>query len=178
MSMASEQEPQERTLLRLRRHGRALVLPVLVMLVLAAAAGYFVGRLREPWMNWAAGGCAIALFLLLGLVPVLRWLSNRVIITDRRVIMRRGLFVHHRSEVPLSRVREVRSRRGPGQRIFGSGDVELLYGPDDPVLLRDVPGPRAVTNALQLLLENAYALAATAQPQPTSPGALFGVRSG
>ena len=157
-------ETREETLLRLRRHGRVLVLPVLVMLALAAAAGYFVGALPEAWMNWAAGLGALALFLLLGLGPVLGWLSNRTIITDRRVIVRQGFFVHRRSEVPLSRVREVRSRRGPVQRLFGSGDIELMVAADAPARLRDVPGPQAVVEALQQLVEQAYQRASAPWP--------------
>src|SRR5690606_21130373 len=88
--------------------------------------------------------------------PILSWLTHRVTITTRRVIIRRGFFVHRRSEVPLSRVREVRSKRGPVQRLFGSGDIELLVGVDAPVLLRDVPNVILVVDALQELIEQDF----------------------
>ena len=146
----------ERPILSVRRQGRILALPVLLLIVLAAAAGYFVGALPEAWMNWAAGLGALAVGLLLGVGPILGWLTNRVTITSRRVIVRRGFFVHRRSEIPLSRVREVRSRRGIGQRMFGAGDLELLVGPDAPTLLRDVPTPDAIVDALQELIEQDY----------------------
>lgn len=160
----------EVVLFRLRRHGRALVLPVLVMLALAAAAGYFVGALPEPWMNLAAGVGAVVLLVLFGIGPVFRWLSRRVIITNRRVIFRHGFFVHRRSEVPLSRVREVRSRRGPMQRLFGSGDIELIVGSDAPSRLRDVPSPGAVIDALQQLIESAYQGGFDRWPAATTAG--------
>lgn len=146
----------ETPIVSLRRHGRVLTLPVIVLLVLAAAAGYFAGGLPESWMNWAAGLGALALALLLGVGPVLGWLANRATITNRRVIVRRGFFVHRRTEIPLSRVREVRSKRGPVQRMFGSGDVELVVGVDAPTVLRDVPGATAVGDALQELIERDY----------------------
>ena len=146
----------ERPILSVRRQGRILALPVLLLIALAAAAGYFVGALPEAWMNWAAGLGALAVALLLGVGPILGWLTNRVTITSRRVIVRRGFFVHRRSEIPLSRVREVRSRRGIGQRMFGAGDIELLVGPDAPTLLRDVPTPDAIVDALQELIEQDY----------------------
>lgn len=146
----------EKPVLSVRRQGRILALPVLLLIALAGLSGYFVGALPDAWMNWAAGLGALALALLLGIGPVLGWLTNRVTLTNRRVITRSGFFVHRRSEIPLSRVREVRSKRGPMQRMFGSGDVELLVGPDAPTVLRDVPGPEAIVDALQELIEQNY----------------------
>lgn len=148
--------PVETTLFSLRRQGRVLTLPVLLLVALAAASGYFVGTLPEDWMNWAAGFGALALALLLGVGPVLGWLTNRVTVTTRRVILRRGFFVHRRSEVPLSRVREVRLKRGIVQRMFGSGDIELMVGVDAPILLRDVPAPGLAVDALHELIEQNY----------------------
>lgn len=146
----------ETVIVRLRRHGRRLVPPVLLLILLAAASGFWVGALPEAWMNWAAGLGAIAIALLLGAGPVLAWLNNRVIVTDRRVIVRHGFLVQRRAEVPISRVREVRSRRGIVQRVFGSGDVELLVGADEPTILRDVPAPALLVDALQELIERNY----------------------
>ena len=146
----------ETRLFRVRRQGRVLALPVLVLLVLAAAAGFFVGRLPEAWMNLAAGLGAIAVALLLGLGPLLGWLTDSVTVTDRRVIVKHGFFVHRRSEIPLSRVREVRLKRGPLQQLFGSGDIELMVGAEAPVVLRDRPGPRLILDALQELVEENY----------------------
>ena len=142
---------------RVRRHGRRLVLPVLALIAIAAASGYWVGRLPEPWMNWAAGAGAILLALLFGIGPILSWLAERIVITNRRVIQRRGLLVHHRSEVPISRIREVRLRRGPVQRMFGSGDIELLVGAEPPTILRDLPGATLLVDALQELIERNFA---------------------
>lgn len=146
----------ETVIVRLRRHGRRLVPPALLLILLAAASGFWVGALPEAWMNWAAGLGAIAIALLLGAGPVLAWLNNRVIVTDRRVIVRHGFLVQRRAEVPISRVREVRSRRGIVQRVFGSGDVELLVGADEPTILRDVPAPALLVDALQELIERNY----------------------
>ena len=146
----------EKPILSVRRQGRRLTLPVLLLIMLAAASGYFVGTFPEAWMNWASGLGAIAIALLLGVCPVLGWLANRITITNRRVIVRRGFFVHRRSEMPLSRIREVRTKRGPLQRLFGSGDIELLVGIDAPIVLRDVPGPENIVDALHELIEHNY----------------------
>ncbi|WP_240423201.1 PH domain-containing protein [Leucobacter sp. wl10] len=151
---ASYAQP-EAAVLRFRRHGRRLVPPAIAMLAAAAAAGYWVGALPAVWMNLLAAAGAALLGLLLGVLPVLAWLAHRTTVTTRRVIVRRGLFVHRRSEVSLSRVREVRTRRGPLQRLRGSGDIELLHGAES-MRLEDVPGVQVVADALRELMERNY----------------------
>ncbi len=143
-------------MLRFRRHGRQLVLPVLALLVIAAAAGFWVGAFAAAWQNLLAGFIAIALGVFLGLFPVLRWLTQRTTVTTRRVIQRRGVFVRHRSEVSFVRVREVRTRRGLLQRACGAGDIDLHVGAERTIL-PDVPSVLVVADALQELVERNYA---------------------
>ncbi|MHA3683307.1 PH domain-containing protein [Leucobacter sp. HY1908] len=152
----------EAVVLRVRPHGRRLLLPVVLVAAVAAATGYWVGTLPAAWMNTLAGIGAVVLVLLVGLLPLLSWLTHRTTVTSRRVIVRSGLFVRHRSEVPLSRVREVRTRRGPMQRLWGSSDIVLLVG-NESVMVRDVPGAAVVAEALQDLMERNYAHATRTQ---------------
>ena len=146
----------EVVVLRFRRHGRRLVLPVVVMIAIAGAAGYWVGALPSAWMNLTAGAGAALLGVLLGIVPVLSWLARRTTVTTRRVIARRGILVHQRTELPLSRVREVRARRGPLQRLWGAGDIELHHG-SESMRIEDAPGVVRITEALNDLMERNYA---------------------
>ncbi|MEJ6489624.1 PH domain-containing protein [Leucobacter sp. USCH14] len=146
----------EVVVLRFRRHGRRLVLPVLVLVAIAGAAGYWVGTFVEGWMNLLAAGGAVALALLLGVFPVLRWLTFRTTVTTRRVIQRHGVFSRHRSEVSFVRIREVRTRRTLAQRLFGSGDIDLHVGAERSTIA-DVPGVAAAADALQELVERNYA---------------------
>lgn len=145
----------EVVVLRFRRHGRRLALPVLVLIAIAAAAGFWVGVLPEEWMNLLAAAGAAVMGLLLGVFPILAWLAQRTTVTTRRVIVRGGFFVRHRSEVALARVREVRSRRSVGQRMCGAGDIDLLSGTERTVLA-DVPGVERVVDALQELSERNF----------------------
>lgn len=140
---------------RFRPHGKRLVFPIIVLLVVAAASGYWVGALPEAWMNLLAALGAVLIALLLGIIPILTWLTRRTTITTRRVIVRSGFFVRHRSEIMLARVREVKSRRSLAQRMRGSGDIELLQGIERTVL-SDVPGVETVIDALQELSERNY----------------------
>lgn len=148
--------------LRIRPHGRRLLFPALAVAAIAAATGFWVGALPEEWMNVLAGLGAAVLAVVLGLLPLVSWLTCRTVITSRRVIVRGGLFVRHRSEVQLSRVREVRTRRGMLQRMWGASDIDLMFGAE-AVTLQDVPGAADVAEALQDLMERNYAHATRAQ---------------
>lgn len=147
-------EPPSRpevVVLRVRRHGRHLTVPVVLLFAIAAATGYWVGSFAQPLANVAAGIAAILLSILLVFLPILTWLAERTTITTRRVIMRRGFFVRHRLEISLSRVSEVRTRRTVGQRMHGSGDIDLCVGPDRTTVA-DVPGMTRVAEAVQELV--------------------------
>lgn len=146
----------EVVVLRFRRHGRHLFLPVLLLIAVPGVTAFFAGTFPESWMNvlLLVGGAAV--FVLFGLLPVLAWLARRTTVTTSRTIVQRGLFVRHRSEVPLARVREVRTRQGLWKRIWGAGDIDLHVGAEVAVL-QDVPGVRAVADALQDLVQRNFA---------------------
>ncbi|MFC5338038.1 PH domain-containing protein [Leucobacter denitrificans] len=148
-------QPPEVIVVRVRRHGRHLTFPVLALLVIFAASGYFIGTFPEPWMNLLAAGAAGALAIVLGILPILAWLSRRAVITSRRAIVHHGFFVRHRSEVSLARVREVRSKQNPIQRMFGSGDIDLFVGAE-ATRITDAPGVKDLHAAIQELSERSY----------------------
>jgi hypothetical protein len=71
------------------------------------------------------------------------------------------VIAHSRQELLHSRGYEVSVRRGGLQRIAGSGDVRIGSGGEHPLVLRDVPKPLLVSDALHDLMEsNASALSA------------------
>lgn len=154
-SPLSQSAEPEVVVLRLRRHGRVLTLPVLLLMAVAGAAGYWVGSFADQWANIAAGVAAALLALLVGIGPIVAWLTRRITITTRRIIFRHGVFVRHRSEVPFARVREVRSRVSLPQRMYGSGNVDLFIGADRTTL-RDMPDAVLVHEAMQELVERNY----------------------
>ena len=148
----------EEVILRLRRHGRHLFLPVFMLVAIAALAGFYVGSFSEAWQNLLAGGGALALAVLFGLMPILGWLNRRVIVTSERVIASRGVLVRTRSDVSLSRVREIRTQQHLGQRMWGSGDLLLFVGAETRKY-QDLPDIEQVRRAVQVLSEESFASA-------------------
>lgn len=145
--------PAERVVARLRRHARILIVPVILLVAVAGATGYALGLVSEAWQLLALLGGALLVVVLGCLLPYLSWLTGRTTITTRRIIMRNGVFVRVRNEVPLARIREVSVRKTPGQSLFGSGDVRIAVGQERPVVLRDLPKPHLVQGALHDLME-------------------------
>ncbi|MGO1435676.1 MAG: PH domain-containing protein [Canibacter sp.] len=153
----------EQIVARVRQHGRALVAPIIVLFILAGAAGFFVGYFDALWQNLLAA-LGAALVLIFGvLVPIISWLTHRVTITTNRVIQRWGVLTRHRAEVPFTRIRTVRSHRTLGQRMFGCGDIELDIAEGEPMVLSSVPSISSVAEVLQQLVERSYRAQSRAQ---------------
>jgi membrane protein YdbS with pleckstrin-like domain len=146
----------ETVVARLRPDARALILPTVALLADIAAVAYFAGSLPEQWMNFAVLGAGALLFVLLFLLPVMRWLSWNYTITTRRIVIRSGILVRTRQELLHSRGYDVTVRRSGLQLIFRSGDVLIDVGQEHPVLLRDVPHAELVQSALHDLVEAGF----------------------
>ena len=151
--MTGEGRAPERVIARLRPHARALALPSLALIALAGGSTYLAFTLDELWMRLLALGVGVLLVALLWLLPLLRWLSTQYVVTTRRIVLSRGLFVRTRSEVLLSRGHDVTLRRSGLQGAFRSGDVLLNTGLDRPIVLRDVPRADLVQAALGDVME-------------------------
>lgn len=145
--------PREAVVARLRPHARALILPTLALVAIVGAASYLLGRVNEAWLVVAVIGGALALGILLWLVPLLAWLGHNYTITTRRIVLRSGFLVRIRQELLHSRGYDVTVRKGALQSLFGSGDVQINSGLEHPVVLRDVPDADLVQEALHDLME-------------------------
>lgn len=147
--------PAERTIARLRPHVRALVVPTVVLLIASAALGYLSGRFPEAWQNLAVAAATVLVILVGWAVPALGWLARSYTITTRRTIVRSGILRRVRREIPHSRVLDVTVSRTALQVMFGAGDVQLGQGAGPAAVLRDVPRPRLVADALHELIDAA-----------------------
>jgi len=151
--MTSEVRDSERVVARLRPHGRAMFWPSLLLIAVCGALGYFGGVFPEQWENVALFAGAALLIVLLWLLPLLAWLGKRYVITTRRIVIRRGLFVRTRQELLHSRGYDITVRKNGLQSMFGCGDLLINTGLEHPVALWDVPSADLVQSALHDLME-------------------------
>jgi membrane protein YdbS with pleckstrin-like domain len=121
--------------------------------VLAVAAGLLVGSLWVPdpdWQRiaqWAAGVVGLlGLLLLLG--AWIRRSSTEIVVTDRRVIYKRGLLSRHTVEMNVSKIETVDVEQGLGGRIWSYGTVVIRGTGSGFEPLVGVGSPLAIRNAI------------------------------
>ena len=153
---ADETAEPERVVAKFRAHGRRLFFPTILLIAVAGATGYFSSWFPVEWQNWAVLAAGALLAVLFFLVPAVRWLSTRYVITTRRIILRRGLLVNTRSELMLVRAGDITVRKSLLQAMFRSGDVRIGTGPGEFAVLRDVPRADLVSEVIGDLLESQH----------------------
>lgn len=127
-----------------RTHGKALVGPLLVLIVLAALAGFLstftsVAGRAQPLLVAVIWGIT-ALFVFRWVVrPFLVWLTTTYTVTNHRLISRSGVLSRRGHDIPLSRISDVAYERGLMDRVLGCGTLIVSVASDQHVELNDIP---------------------------------------
>lgn len=107
--------------------------------------------------------CVIISLLVLGsaFLDYLRWLHEQCVVTDRRVILLRGIFNTSAIDIPIERINEVELRRSWLGRLFGFGDIEIATASESGVSrcrsLADPEGFKRALNDARFDIERGYA---------------------
>ncbi|WP_061018852.1 PH domain-containing protein [Microbacterium sp. CCH5-D1] len=152
--------PSEELLIaRFRSHARRLFWSAVVLIAAFGATGYFFGNLPEGFADWMLLAAAGALVLFAVVLPFIIWYSRTTTVTTRRVIARQGLGARSRHEMSHARGYTIAVRRGPLQRLWGSGTIILSNGVDAPLRLPNVPNVTLVHETLADQIEVGQILA-------------------
>jgi uncharacterized membrane protein YdbT with pleckstrin-like domain len=72
--------------------------------------------------------------------PFLRWVTTHYVVTDRRLITRRGVVSRTGRDVPLARVSDISFSHNVFERMLGCGTLVVDSGGDGgQLVLADVP---------------------------------------
>jgi uncharacterized membrane protein YdbT with pleckstrin-like domain len=140
-----------------RTHAKALLGPSLVLIVLAAAAGFLgtftagAGR-AQPLLLAVVWGIAGLLALRWVVTPFVAWLTTTYTVTDQRLITRRGVMTRRGHDLPLSRISDVAYERGLMDRLLGCGTLLVSVASEHRVELHDIPHVEQVHLRIQDLL--------------------------
>lgn len=144
----------ERVQFELRPHPRVLVGPAAALMVIAGATGYLVARLGvwfpdpQSLALWLRPGVFVAALLLAMptvVRPLSRWLTTTYVVTDQRVILRRGVFTRRGWDLPLSKLNRAWFRQRPWERPLGCGSLTIeSTGGQGILVLTDVPDVQRV----------------------------------
>ena len=136
-----------------RTHPKALVLPILVLLVTLAVAVYLdrhIGNGIASLVVWILALIAIVWFCVR---PFLTWLTATYTITTRRLITREGLVARRGHDIPLMRISDVAYDMGIIDRMVGCGTLVISdASTHGEVRLHDIPHVEDVQRRLTELL--------------------------
>lgn len=161
----------EQVQLELHPHGKALVLPVAALLVVVPLASYAAARIpaggAQPVLRVAVAVLALLLVGVLTVRPWLRWVTTVYVLTDRRLITRRGVVARSGRDLPLERVNEISFSHHVLERVLGCGTLVVeSAGEGGQLVLEDVPRVEAVQRRIH---ELAGALEPAEPAEPAKP---------
>ena len=151
----------ERIVLSTRTHIKALLVPLLLLIVLLAV-GVFLGAVFDDKGN---GLPRLIVWIVVALValwyvvrPFLDWLGATYTVTNRRLITRNGILTRRGHDIPLTRISDVASERDVIDRMLGCGTLIVSdASTNGRVLLHDIPRVEDVQREINQLLHQSDA---------------------
>jgi len=121
--------PTERRVIRVRQHW-AVMIPHITQTALFLIAMILIDRLLEGRIGGWGEALVDNLTFYLALVAVLRfvvnsilWWIERIVITDKRVMLAQGIITHNVGMMPLGKVTDLTFSRTVGGRMLGYGTL-------------------------------------------------------
>jgi uncharacterized membrane protein YdbT with pleckstrin-like domain len=148
----------ERVVVSTRTHVKALLLPALWLIVVAAVAGYvstFTGGAgkAQPLLVAVIWIVALAVVVRLVVRPFLGWMTTTYTLTDRRLITRTGVLSRRGHDIPVPRISDVAYEHGLVDRMLGCGTLVISDASEQGrVRLPDIPHVEHVHLAISDLL--------------------------
>jgi uncharacterized membrane protein YdbT with pleckstrin-like domain len=146
----------EHVVIHTRTHVKAMILPALAFVLIAAAVGVgaaLIPREARPIGQIAILVLGIVLAIWLVILPFLRWRTTTYTITNRRLITRSGIFNKVGKDLPLNRINEVSYERSLMDRMLDCGSLLVQTAAEDgTIVLHDVPDVEHVNLEMSQLL--------------------------
>jgi uncharacterized membrane protein YdbT with pleckstrin-like domain len=164
----------EELVMRLHPHGKTLVRPAFLLLIVVAAALVVIFVLPDSvahlgLVRAVVGVLALAAAIAWFGIPFLKWRTTIYELTNRRLRLRQGILSRTGRDIPLNRISDVKFEQGLIDRIFGCGRLIVESpGEQGELVLTEIPDVRQVQGVLfQLAGEEA---ARYGQLRPDSGG--------
>ena len=146
--------PTERRVIRVRQHWAVMInhltATTLFLLVLVVGRSFFEGNVVVDNVAFYLGLVAVLRFTVLTIL----WWIERIVITDKRVMLAQGILVHNVGMMPLSKVTDLTFQRTLGGRMFGYGTMIVESAGQIQALNRIeyMPRPEEIYEALSELV--------------------------
>jgi uncharacterized membrane protein YdbT with pleckstrin-like domain len=146
--------PTERRVIRVRMHwavmAKHLTQTGLFLLLMVVAQTYLPSSVIVDNLTFYL---ALAAVLRFTVITILWWIE-RIVITDKRVMLAQGIITHNVGMMPLSKVTDLTFRRSLGGRILGYGTIVVESAGQIQALnkIDYVPRPEEIYEALSELI--------------------------
>jgi uncharacterized membrane protein YdbT with pleckstrin-like domain len=148
----------EHVVLHLHPHWKAMIRPVLVLVL--AIAGLVAGWVFLPGGTggmvgmYVIGAVALVLVLWLTVWPFVVWRTTHYVFTNERVLLQEGVFARHRRDIPVNRVNDHTMNQSFIERLLGCGTLTIeSAGERGQTVLNDIPHVERVQTTLYELTE-------------------------
>ena len=135
----------ERVVYRTRLHWSVFVLPVLfIVIILVPLAAWLVASGRQD-IVWAP----VVLAVLVIIPPIIRRQSSDFAVTNKRVMMKVGVFTTRSVELLLGKIEAISVDQTVGGRIFGYGNIVVTGSGGTREAFSQIQGPLQFRKAVQ-----------------------------
>jgi hypothetical protein len=134
-------------------HWWYMVRPTLAVVVTVAGAVAAAVESAPVWVTWIAlAALAGAAGWLIG--RYVRWKTIRMVVTNVRIMDRRGLIGRRGREIPIGALTNIGYRQTLFKRLIGAGDIVIeSAGRDSQEVFPDLPRPALIHNEIYRQLE-------------------------
>jgi uncharacterized membrane protein YdbT with pleckstrin-like domain len=150
--MSTSQSFEEQSFVLLRRHGAALIYPVIFLFLDGALFFFLDSKLTESWQHQVLLGIVLTLGLLLWFIPSLKFFTNRYELTSTRVVAHSGLFGTKTQEAAWGEITGVNISRGVSAWLQGAGDIRLHREFGQDLVLTRVPKAKRLVREIEQFL--------------------------
>jgi uncharacterized membrane protein YdbT with pleckstrin-like domain len=135
----------ERIVYRTRLHWLAVISPVILTAIVMAPIAWFLST--GTWSSYAWMPAAIWLVVLAA--AVIKRQSSDFAVTDKRVMMKVGVFSSRSVELLLNKIEAIAVNQSFVGRIFGYGDIEVTGSGGTKEEFRNIQAPLDFRRAVQ-----------------------------
>jgi uncharacterized membrane protein YdbT with pleckstrin-like domain len=132
--------------------------PALVGLILVAAAIFASWATpndsKGNWIQWISVAVAVLIGIPVVIVPFLRWRTTHYVVTDHRVMVRRGILSKAGKDITLSKITDVSFQQTFLDRVIRAGTLNIESAGDSAdELLKNIPHSDVVQQLINHLID-------------------------
>jgi uncharacterized membrane protein YdbT with pleckstrin-like domain len=143
---------------QLRTHWKALVGPVVALLIVVPLTTFVMARIPDSSNRTVIRLVVLVVGLValvwLSLLPLLRWWTTVYVLTTHRLILRQGIIARSGRDIPLARINDVSFSHTAIERVLGCGTLVVeSAGERGQLTLTDIPRVEQIQRRLYELVE-------------------------